>query len=125
MMAALLPWLADVLVVLGLVVLTISVFGVLRMPDLFRSLHAASIATALGVGPLLIAAGIGGSTILMRGSLVLGFMLLTAPVSAHAIARAERHAEDRAAVGEPDPMTGDGWAIPAGRQGLRRPRARR
>ncbi|MCO5177840.1 MAG: monovalent cation/H(+) antiporter subunit G [Thermomicrobiales bacterium] len=86
-MAELLPWIADVLVILGLVVLTISIGGVLRMPDLFRSLHAASIATAFGVGPLLIAAGMQNGTILLRGLLVLGFMLLTSPVSAHAIAR--------------------------------------
>ncbi len=109
-MTAILPWLADALVVLGLLVLTISVWGVLRMPDLFRSLHAASTATALGVGPLLIAAGLANGTILLRGLLVLGFMLLTAPVSAHAIARAARHAEDRAAAGEPDPLANDGWA---------------
>jgi len=86
-MSELLPWIADALVVIGLIVLTISIGGVWRMPDLFRSLHAASIATAFGVGPILIAAGMQNGTILLRGLLVVGFMLLTSPVSAHAIAR--------------------------------------
>ena len=107
-MAAIVPWLADALVVLGLLVLTTSVWGVLRMPDLFRSLHAASTATALGVGPLLLAAGLENGAILLRGLLVLGFMLLTSPVSAHKIAQAARRSEDRAAAGEPDPLAGGG-----------------
>lgn len=98
-MASILPWLSDALVLLGLLVLTISVWGVLRMPNLFRSLHASSTATALGIGPLLVAAGLQNGTILFRGLLVLGFLLLTAPVSAHAIARAQRRVERRAADG--------------------------
>lgn len=100
-MSALLPWIADALVILGLVVLTISIGGVLRMPDLFRSLHAASIATAFGVGPLLIAAGMQNGTILLRGLLVLGFMLLTSPVSAHAIARSYWRTESNGVVPAP------------------------
>ncbi len=102
-MAAIIPWLADILVVTGLLVLTVSLWGVARMPDLFRSLHAASTATALGVGPLLVAAGLQDGTILLRGMLVLGFMLLTAPVSAHAIARAYRRSERRAESGATPP----------------------
>lgn len=94
-MAAILPWLADALVILGLLVLTVTIWGVVRMPDLFRSLHAASTATVLGVGPLLVAAGLGNGTILLRGLLVLGFLFLTAPVASHAIARAYRRTEER------------------------------
>lgn len=85
--ALLLPWLADGLVLIGLVILTLALWGVLRMPDLFTSLHAASKAAALGLAPILIAAGIDNRTILLRGLLVLGFLLLTTPVSSHAIAR--------------------------------------
>ena len=96
MLAALLPWLADVLVIVGLLVLTISLWGVLRMPDLYTSLHAWSKATVLGVAPLLLAAGVESQTILLRGLLVLACLLLTAPVSAHAIARAHWRKEQRA-----------------------------
>src|SRR5690606_40749253 len=87
MFTALLPWLADALVLIGLVILTLAMWGVLRMPDLYTSLHAASKAAALGLAPILIAAGIENRTILLRGLLVLGFLLLTTPVSSHALAR--------------------------------------
>ena len=58
MLATLLPWLADGLVLLGMLILTLALWGVLRMPDLYSSLHAASKAAALGLAPILIAAGI-------------------------------------------------------------------
>lgn len=112
-MTMLLPWVADGLVILGLLVLTISVWGVLRMPDLFRSLHAASMNTALGVGPLLVAAGLRDGTIMARALLVFGFLLLTAPVSSHVIALARRHTEDQAAAGVADAMANDNWVIPS------------
>jgi multicomponent Na+:H+ antiporter subunit G len=101
MLAVFVPWLADALVLLGLAVLTIAVWGMLRMPDLYTSLHAASKAAAFGIAPLLIAAGLENRTILLRGLLVLGFLLLTSPVSAHAIARAYWRNEQRASGREP------------------------
>ncbi|MBX5444244.1 monovalent cation/H(+) antiporter subunit G [Sphaerobacter sp.] len=88
MLEAVVPWVADALVLLGLLILTLAVWGVLRMDNVYASLHAASKTTALGLGPLLIAAGLENGTILLRGLLVLGFLLLTAPVAAAAIARA-------------------------------------
>jgi multicomponent Na+:H+ antiporter subunit G len=96
MVSAFVPWLADALVLLGLVVLTTSVWGILRMPDLYTSLHASSKAAAFGIAPLLIAAGLENQTIMLRGLLVLGFLLLTSPVSSHAIARAHWRGEKRA-----------------------------
>ena len=98
MLSSLVPWLADALVILGLLVMTISLVGVLRMPELYTSLHAWSKATVLGVAPLLLAAGVESQTILLRGLLVLGFLVLTAPVSSHVIARAHWRKEQRAAA---------------------------
>jgi multicomponent Na+:H+ antiporter subunit G len=98
MLASLVPWLADALVILGLLVMTISLVGVLRMPELYTSLHAWSKATVLGVAPLLLAAGVESQTILLRGLLVLGFLVLTAPVSSHVIARAHWRKGQRAAI---------------------------
>jgi multicomponent Na+:H+ antiporter subunit G len=43
------PYLADALVILGLFVMTIGVYGVIRMPDTYTRLHAASKAVFLGV----------------------------------------------------------------------------
>ena len=96
MLEAVVPWVADALVLLGLLILTLSVWGVLRMRNVYTSLHASSKTTALGLGPLLIAAGLENETILLRGLLVLGFLILTAPVAAASIARAYWRKYDRA-----------------------------
>jgi multicomponent Na+:H+ antiporter subunit G len=96
MLATLLPWLADGLVLLGMLILTLALWSVLRMPDLYSNLHAASKAAALGLAPILIAAGIENGTVLLRGLLVLGFQLLTTPVSSHAIARGYWRQQSRA-----------------------------
>ena len=48
MIQALLPRVADALAVLGLVVLTVSVCGIVRMPDVYSRLHAASKAGLMG-----------------------------------------------------------------------------
>ncbi len=52
--------LTDVLIIVGLVILTIAVYGVFRMPDLYTQLHAASKTVFLGVMPLLIAVSLSG-----------------------------------------------------------------
>ena len=95
MLATSVPWLADTLVLLELAVLTLALWGVLRMPDLYTALHASSKTTALGLGLLLIAAGLENGTILLRGLLVLAFLVLTTPVSSAAIARAYWRKHDR------------------------------
>lgn len=95
MLEMVLPWVADALVLLGLAILTLSLWGVLRMPDLYTSLHAASKSVVFGLAPLLIAAGIDNRAVLLRGLLVLLFLVLTAPVSSHAIARAYWRYHDR------------------------------
>ena len=117
MLATLLPWLADGLVFLGVLILTLALWGVLRMPDLYSSLHAASKAAALGLAPILIAAGIENGTILLRGLLVLGFLLLTTPVSSHAIARGYWRQQSRA---EQQPVAQSGQSSAAGRAGRHR-----
>ena len=42
MIAALVPWIADALALLGLVVLTMSLYGILGLPETTLRLHAAS-----------------------------------------------------------------------------------
>ena len=82
-------WLVDGLVVLGLVVMTLGVLGTYRMPDAYTKLHAQSKAVALGVVFLLVAAMVRGELpTTLRGLLVAAFLLVTAPVSAHVVARA-------------------------------------
>lgn len=83
---------ADVLVVLGLFIMTLAVFGLFRMPDIYTQLHAASKAVVLGVIPILLSViFIGDPAISIRVFLIACFILLTTPVSAHAIGRAAFH----------------------------------
>lgn len=83
------PYLTDALVLLGLFALTVGVYGVLRMPDTYLKLHAASKAVFLGAIPLLIAAvATGDPEIIYRAVLIATLLLLTTPISAHAITKA-------------------------------------
>ncbi len=87
--ASAVPWIADVLVVIGVLVMTVGVYGLVRMPDIYTRVHAASKAVVLGVMPLLLASAlIGDKGILLRVTLIAVFLLLTTPVSAHMVGRA-------------------------------------
>ena len=88
MIGELLPWIADALVVLGVVIMTMGVYGVIRMPDVYTQLHAASKAVFLGVISLCFASIVTGDVaIVARVALIAVLLLLTTPVSAHVIAR--------------------------------------
>ena len=81
--------LADGLVLLGLFIMTLAVFGLIRKPDIYTQLHAASKAVILGVVPILLSVVLlGDPAINVRVFLIACFILLTTPVSAHAIGRA-------------------------------------
>lgn len=82
-------WLADALVMLGLLVMTLGVYGVVRLPDVYTKLHASGKASFLGVSVLLAGAAVGGSwTIAARVVLVVAALACTAPVAAHVIGHA-------------------------------------
>ena len=65
----------------GLALATIALIGLLRMPDIFAQLHAAGLVT----GP----------------ALVLVFLLVTSPLSSHAIAQAARRRPARRRDAQP------------------------
>ena len=88
-MAALLPYLADALVVLGVLVMTVGVYGAIRMPDTYTKLHAMSKAVFLGVISFCASSAVTGDpAIICRAILISAFLIVTTPVSAFAIARA-------------------------------------
>jgi multicomponent Na+:H+ antiporter subunit G len=100
---------AIALLVLGLIVTTIGVYGVLRMPDVYSQLHAAGMVSGVGVVAVLLASvATRDAATITSAALVIAFLLLTAPISSHAIAwaayqrREPRVAQpdDRAAAGE-------------------------
>jgi multicomponent Na+:H+ antiporter subunit G len=83
------PFLADALVVLGVLVMTVGVYGVVRLPDAYTRLHAAGKAVFLGILPLLLASALAGNpNVVPRVFLIAFFLLVTTPVSAHVIGRA-------------------------------------
>jgi multicomponent Na+:H+ antiporter subunit G len=87
--ASVVPWVADALVILGILVMTIGVYGVVRMPDTYTRLHVASKMVFLGAMPLLLASALtGGQEVTLRVILIAFFILLTTPVSAHMVGRA-------------------------------------
>ena len=82
-------WIADVLVLVGLAVMTLGVFGILRFPDVYTRLHASGKASFLGVSVLLVAGTVGGGpSAAARVVLIVVLLGLTTPVAAHAIAQA-------------------------------------
>ena len=84
-----LPYLADALVILGLWVMTVGVYGVIWMPDTYTRLHAASKAVFLGVISLCVSSAVTGDrAIIYRAILIAAFLLVTTPISASVIARA-------------------------------------
>ncbi len=64
--------------------------GVLRMPDVFTRMQAASKASTLGLACLLIGTTIelGDGATLARAVSIAAFIMLTTPVAAHVVARA-------------------------------------
>jgi multicomponent Na+:H+ antiporter subunit G len=78
---------ADVVVIVGLVFMTLGVAGLIRMPDVYTKLHAASKAVFLGIIALAVSVSLVGTTAMtLRLILLSVLVLLTTPVSAHAIA---------------------------------------
>jgi multicomponent Na+:H+ antiporter subunit G len=83
------PFLADGLVVLGVLVMTVGVYGIIRMPDTYTKLHATSKAVFLGVVSLCVASVVTvDPAIIYRAMLIGAFLLVTTPISAFVVARA-------------------------------------
>ena len=84
-----LTWLADGLVLLGLLILTVAIAGMARLADLYTRLHAASVAGFVGIVPFLAAAATTGAPAIVFRVILIGvFLLLSSTVVTHAIAHA-------------------------------------
>lgn len=92
MLESVLELLAAGALFLGLSLATIAMYGLLRMPNVFHQLHAAGLITGPAVVLVLLASlGTGNVAIITSAVLVLLFVLVTAPMSSHAIAEAALH----------------------------------
>jgi multicomponent Na+:H+ antiporter subunit G len=83
-------WVMNALLLLGASFLLLAGVGVLRMPDVFMRMSAATKAATLGIACMLLAVAVHfpGVGITARAVAAIVFFLLTAPVAAHMIGRA-------------------------------------
>ena len=81
---------AVVLASVGALLVLLASVGLLRLPDLLTRMHASSKAATLGVVCVFLAIAIRADdvSVIVRAVLICGFLFATAPVAAHAIARA-------------------------------------
>lgn len=80
----------GVLLCLGTVFTLIASLGILRMPDLYTRMHAATKAGTVGLASLLLAVAIAipDITVISRVIGTMLFIFITAPVAAHLLGKA-------------------------------------
>lgn len=90
MIAELARYAGALLLLAGSIFGLIAAVGVLRLPDLYTRLHAASKAGAVGGGMILLAVALVSfdGAVALRALIGIGFLLMTTPVAAHLLARA-------------------------------------
>lgn len=83
-----------VMLVAGGIFTLLAAVGIVRLPDVYTRMHAASKAGTVGSGLMLVAAGIHSLdvAIFMRALAGFVFFVLTAPIAAHLVARAAHKA---------------------------------
>ena len=103
--------LISFLLVAGAGFVLVGSIGLARLPDVFMRLHGPTKATTLGVGGVLV-----GSMVFFSAEsgvpsvheiLVMVFLFITAPVSAHLMAKAAIHRRCPARCPVPDPASGE------------------
>jgi multicomponent Na+:H+ antiporter subunit G len=95
-MGAVLDALGVVLLMLGLLLATIGLYGLLRMPDVFHQVHPAGLVTGPAVILILLASvATRNAEIITSAVLVVVFLLITSPLAGHAIAQAARRRGER------------------------------
>ncbi len=84
--------LVSVLLIVGSAFALVGAIGLYRLPDFFTRLHGPTKATTLGVGGIVIGSMIffsnQGNGLSVHEVLITLFLFLTAPVSAHVLAKA-------------------------------------
>jgi len=89
-MSGLAAYLAGAVILVGSLFALVAALGVLRLPDLYTRMHAASKAGTVGSSLMLLALAIvaGEIGVATRALAGIAFLLLTAPIAAHLLARA-------------------------------------
>jgi len=101
--------LLSLLILTGAIFTFIGSLGLARLRDFYTRLHGPTKATTLGVGCLLIASAVYFSVreegVSLHEVLVTLFLFITAPVSAHLLAKAALHLKVKSLVPTPAPDT--------------------
>ena len=113
-MTIVLEVLISALIVLGGIFALVGSVGLVKLPDLLTRLHGPTKATTLGVGGALAASmlfffGIEG-TLSIHEVLISVFLFLTAPISAHFIAKAHLHEHVELRADLPPTGREHGWS---------------
>lgn len=99
-MSIITEFIISALVLLGAVFALLGSIGLARLPDFFTRLHGPTKATTLGVGAMVLASSVFFSVTQTGFSLheiaVMLFLFITAPVTAHLLAKAALHRRDKA-----------------------------
>ena len=82
-------FISSALLLLGSLFALIAAIGVVRMPDIYCRMHAATKAGAFGVSLILLSLCVVQPTlqVCLRSILIIVFFYLTAPIAAHLISR--------------------------------------
>jgi len=83
-------YIAGVLLIIGAFFTLVAAVGVVRFPDVYTRMHAASKTGTVGSGVMLLAIAVhsGEFDVITRAVAGVVFFLLTAPLAAHLLARA-------------------------------------
>ncbi len=81
----------EILIVVGSLFLFLAGVGLLRMPDVYNRMQAGTKATTLGALSVIMGVGIYHPQWFFKTVLISLFILLTNPVSSHALARASHN----------------------------------
>lgn len=99
-----------VLILLGSFFTIVGAFGIVRMPEIFTRMHAASVTDTLGIGFLILGMSLqaGFDLVTLKLVFLLALFFFTGPVVTHALAQACLHegikpllAEDRRGMARP------------------------
>lgn len=89
-MPMMIDYISGVLLVVGALFSLTATIGVLRFPDVYTRLHAAAKAGPVGAGLILLALAVAAFSppVALRAVIGIVFLILTAPIAAHLLARA-------------------------------------
>jgi multicomponent Na+:H+ antiporter subunit G len=89
-------------ILLGSFFTIVGAFGLVRMPEVFTRMHAASVTDTLGVGFLILGMGLqaGLSLVTLKLVFLLALFFFTGPVVTHALAQACLHENIRPMLSE-------------------------